>query len=215
MNLTCTACHGSRVNDEYKGKNKDADGKLIKADVHYNPGGLDLHQVPRGGRSARHGGHVQPPLRRTAAAVVHARGLPRYDHGREQSTAHRCPPPERRMPGLPRGGIQKLLELPRPVVRRWDALLQDPAVADDVQNRAQSHPQRGATIQIRRRPSRSGRSGHLRVLRPGPPAELRREADVDVCHAAHDSTQDSAECVVHQLPRQQRPLPDGGLRSGG
>jgi len=38
MNTTCTGCHGSRVNDEYKGKNKDADGKKIKADAHFNPG---------------------------------------------------------------------------------------------------------------------------------------------------------------------------------
>ena len=38
MNNTCTGCHGSRVNDEYKGKNTDADGKKIKADVHFNPG---------------------------------------------------------------------------------------------------------------------------------------------------------------------------------
>lgn len=38
MNNTCTGCHGSRVNDEYKGKNTSADGDKIKADVHYNPG---------------------------------------------------------------------------------------------------------------------------------------------------------------------------------
>lgn len=38
MNNTCTGCHGSRVNDEYKGKNKTADGKKVKADVHFNPG---------------------------------------------------------------------------------------------------------------------------------------------------------------------------------
>lgn len=38
MNNTCTGCHGSRVNDEYKGKNKDAEGEKIPADVHFNPG---------------------------------------------------------------------------------------------------------------------------------------------------------------------------------
>jgi hypothetical protein len=40
MNTTCTACHGSRVNDEYKGKNTTTDGMSIPADVHFNPGGM-------------------------------------------------------------------------------------------------------------------------------------------------------------------------------
>jgi thiosulfate/3-mercaptopyruvate sulfurtransferase len=40
MNDTCTGCHGSRVNDEYKGKNEMAEGGRYPADVHYNPGGL-------------------------------------------------------------------------------------------------------------------------------------------------------------------------------
>lgn len=40
MNLTCTGCHGSRVNDEYKGKNQLADGTPVPADVHFNPGGM-------------------------------------------------------------------------------------------------------------------------------------------------------------------------------
>jgi len=45
MNNTCTGCHGSRVNDEYKGKNEAEAGGLypvgrIPADVHYNPGGM-------------------------------------------------------------------------------------------------------------------------------------------------------------------------------
>jgi len=35
MNLTCTGCHGSRINDEYKGENQG-----YPADVHYNPGGM-------------------------------------------------------------------------------------------------------------------------------------------------------------------------------
>ena len=40
MNLTCTGCHGSRVNDEFKGRNETADGERIPADVHFNPGGM-------------------------------------------------------------------------------------------------------------------------------------------------------------------------------
>jgi thiosulfate/3-mercaptopyruvate sulfurtransferase len=35
MNLTCTGCHGSRINDEYKGKNE-----AVPADVHYIQGGM-------------------------------------------------------------------------------------------------------------------------------------------------------------------------------
>ena len=35
MNLTCTGCHGSRVEDEYKGKNEG-----VKADVHWVKGGM-------------------------------------------------------------------------------------------------------------------------------------------------------------------------------
>jgi len=35
MNLTCTGCHGSRINDEYKGKNEG-----VKADVHWIKGGM-------------------------------------------------------------------------------------------------------------------------------------------------------------------------------
>jgi thiosulfate/3-mercaptopyruvate sulfurtransferase len=40
MNLTCVGCHGTRVNDEYKGRNQTADGKPVPADVHFNPGGM-------------------------------------------------------------------------------------------------------------------------------------------------------------------------------
>ncbi len=40
MNLTCTGCHGSRINDEFKGKNKNPDGGRYPADVHFNPGGM-------------------------------------------------------------------------------------------------------------------------------------------------------------------------------
>jgi hypothetical protein len=35
MNLTCTGCHGSRIEDEYKGKNEG-----VKADVHWIQGGM-------------------------------------------------------------------------------------------------------------------------------------------------------------------------------
>jgi thiosulfate/3-mercaptopyruvate sulfurtransferase len=35
MNLTCTGCHGSRINDEYKGKNEG-----VKADTHWIKGGM-------------------------------------------------------------------------------------------------------------------------------------------------------------------------------
>jgi thiosulfate/3-mercaptopyruvate sulfurtransferase len=35
MNLTCTGCHGSRINDEYKGRNEG-----IKADTHWIKGGM-------------------------------------------------------------------------------------------------------------------------------------------------------------------------------
>ena len=35
MNLTCTGCHGSRIQDEYKGKNEG-----VKADVHWVKAGL-------------------------------------------------------------------------------------------------------------------------------------------------------------------------------
>lgn len=38
MNLTCTGCHGSRIEDEYKGQNEG-----FAADVHYNPGGMSCY----------------------------------------------------------------------------------------------------------------------------------------------------------------------------
>lgn len=41
--LTCTGCHGSRVEDEYKGQNEREDGSRYPADVHYNPGGMTCH----------------------------------------------------------------------------------------------------------------------------------------------------------------------------
>ena len=41
MNTTCTGCHGSRIDAEFKGKNETGeDGARYPADVHYNPGGM-------------------------------------------------------------------------------------------------------------------------------------------------------------------------------
>jgi hypothetical protein len=39
MNLTCTGCHGSRVNDEYKGMNEG-----VPADVHWKKGGMSCFE---------------------------------------------------------------------------------------------------------------------------------------------------------------------------
>ncbi len=40
MNYTCTGCHGSRIENEFKGKNETAEGTRYPADVHFNPGGM-------------------------------------------------------------------------------------------------------------------------------------------------------------------------------
>ncbi len=40
---TCTGCHGSRIENEFKGKNTDEEGSRYPADVHYNPGGMHCH----------------------------------------------------------------------------------------------------------------------------------------------------------------------------
>jgi len=45
---TCTGCHGSRVENEYKGKNEDAEENRIPADVHYNPGGMHCNDCHSG-----------------------------------------------------------------------------------------------------------------------------------------------------------------------
>ena len=45
---TCTGCHGSRIENEYKGKNTDEEDNRYPADVHYNPGGMhcnDCHSA--------------------------------------------------------------------------------------------------------------------------------------------------------------------------
>jgi thiosulfate/3-mercaptopyruvate sulfurtransferase len=39
MNLTCTGCHGSRIENEYKGKNEG-----VKADVHWVKGGMSCFE---------------------------------------------------------------------------------------------------------------------------------------------------------------------------
>ena len=62
MNLTCTGCHGSRVNDEYKGKNEMPEGGTFAADVHFNPNGMacqDCHtgaemHLPQDGEDPTH-----------------------------------------------------------------------------------------------------------------------------------------------------------------
>ncbi len=48
MNSTCTGCHGSRVNDEYKGENEMEDGGRYPADVHWNPGGMACFECHTG-----------------------------------------------------------------------------------------------------------------------------------------------------------------------
>lgn len=48
MNDTCTGCHGSRINDEYKGKNEMEEGGRYPADVHYNPGGMSCFECHTG-----------------------------------------------------------------------------------------------------------------------------------------------------------------------
>ena len=64
MNLTCTGCHGSRVNDEYKGKNEAPEGGMVPADVHFNPGGMACFECH--GDAEMHGDvpAQEPPLRR-------------------------------------------------------------------------------------------------------------------------------------------------------
>jgi len=48
MNDTCTGCHGSRINDEYKGKNEKVEGGRCPASVHYNPGGMSCFECHTG-----------------------------------------------------------------------------------------------------------------------------------------------------------------------
>jgi thiosulfate/3-mercaptopyruvate sulfurtransferase len=68
MNTTCTGCHGSRIENEYKGKNETEDGGTYPADVHFNPGGMpcftchsgdEMHGLMEGDPANRYDG---PPL---------------------------------------------------------------------------------------------------------------------------------------------------------
>ncbi len=54
MNTTCTGCHGSRINNEFKGLNVLEDGMAVPADVHYNPNGMACFVCHSG--DAMHGG---------------------------------------------------------------------------------------------------------------------------------------------------------------
>jgi thiosulfate/3-mercaptopyruvate sulfurtransferase len=45
---TCTGCHGSRIENEFKGKNTDEEGNRYPADVHYNPGGMNCNDCHSG-----------------------------------------------------------------------------------------------------------------------------------------------------------------------
>jgi len=63
MNQTCTGCHGSRIENEYKGKNEG-----IKADLHWNPGSMpcftchtqdQMHGLVDGGET-RYAGAANP-----------------------------------------------------------------------------------------------------------------------------------------------------------
>jgi thiosulfate/3-mercaptopyruvate sulfurtransferase len=48
MNFTCTGCHGSRVENEFKGRNEDEAGERFAADVHFNPGGMPCFECHSG-----------------------------------------------------------------------------------------------------------------------------------------------------------------------
>ena len=54
MNLTCTGCHGSRIDMEYKGKNEG-----VPADVHWNKGGMPCFQCHTA--DEMHGNFAEPP----------------------------------------------------------------------------------------------------------------------------------------------------------
>jgi thiosulfate/3-mercaptopyruvate sulfurtransferase len=48
MNYTCTGCHGSRIENEFKGKNETDEGERYPADVHFNPGGMPCFECHSG-----------------------------------------------------------------------------------------------------------------------------------------------------------------------
>ncbi len=57
---TCTGCHGSRVESEFKGKNTDKEENRYPADVHYNPGGMNCNDC-----------HAADEMHGTAGDVEH------------------------------------------------------------------------------------------------------------------------------------------------
>lgn len=98
MNNTCTGCHGSRVNDEYKGKNKDAGGEKIKADVHFNPGmmacqdchsGDDMHGLT-GEFSHRYDGPPNPSCTQDGCHDTVAPGDGNIQHTAQHLNALSC-----------------------------------------------------------------------------------------------------------------------------
>jgi len=86
MNLTCTGCHGSRVNDEYKGKNETAEGGMIPADVHFNPGGMACFECH--GDAEMHGDVPAQDHRYDDAAVECTDCHPAEDGGADGNQQH-------------------------------------------------------------------------------------------------------------------------------
>jgi len=79
MNLTCTGCHGSRIENEYKGKNEMPEGGVYPADVHFNPNGMscfdchsgdEMHMAQEGDESPhRYDGERDPVCEDCHSAV--------------------------------------------------------------------------------------------------------------------------------------------------
>lgn len=86
MNLTCTGCHGSRVNDEYKGKNEAPEGGMIPADVHFNPGGMACFECH--GSAEMHGDGPEQSHRYDDAAVECADCHPQVVGGVDGNPQH-------------------------------------------------------------------------------------------------------------------------------
>lgn len=86
MNLTCTGCHGSRINDEYKGRNETEEGGTYAADVHFNPGGMacfDCHSD-----TEMHGDGPDQDHRYDAAAVECTDCHPEVTSGEDGNSQH-------------------------------------------------------------------------------------------------------------------------------
>ena len=86
MNLTCTGCHGSRINDEYKGRNETADGGMYPADVHFNPGGMACFECH--GDAEMHGDVPAQDHRYDEAPVDCTDCHPESDDGNQQHAIH-------------------------------------------------------------------------------------------------------------------------------